>query len=248
MKQCVVLLWRKGLVRYFLACVVAFHMSTASSRGAELFHETFNGYTSFPSQIPSGDHVNTGIPLISEGADEFWYGVRFQNGGGTIDSDLAVQQFGGGTDLTPVGRFEDDAGIVLRVDTTGYMNVNLSFSWRTFLAETGDRFTVGYYLGDDLGFATSGPNRYLDLSPSGWNQWIGLMSASASDSFHSESFALPDNVGPIYVAFWMNNGEGDYGKVDNVLITADMIAIPEPATAALMVLTGAVLIVRRCRK
>lgn len=158
-----------------------------------------------------------------------------------------MQQFGGGTDQTPVGRFADDAGIVLRVDTTGYTDVNLSFIWRTFLAETPDKFTVGYHVGDDLGFATTGANRYRDLSPSGWNQWTQLMSASVSDSFQNQSFALPGNVGPVYVAFWMNDGNGDYGKVDNVVISADMSPIPEPATTSLLILTSVALIVHRRR-
>jgi hypothetical protein len=247
MKLSVVSFGGNVLAQYFLVSVFSFHLSTARSGGVELFHETFNGYSSFPSQIPSGDYVNTGIPLTSEGADEFWYGVRFQSGSGTIDSDLAVQQFGGGTNQTPVGRFEDDAGIVLRVDTTGYANVNLSFSWRTFLAETTDRFTVGYHVGDNLGFATSGVNRYRDLSPSGWSQWTQLLSASANNSFQIQSFTLPGNAGPVYVAFWMNNGESDYGKVDNVVISADVIPVPEPATTNLIILSGVMLLIV-CRR
>jgi hypothetical protein len=240
---------KKVCLDALLGCALVLSLSTTLSRGQNLFSESFDGYTSFPNQIPSGDYVNPGIPQIAEGADEFWYGVRFQSGTGTIDSDLAVQKVGGAGNNTPVGRFEDDAGLVLRVDTTGYENVNLSFDWRTFLAETSDRFTVGYHVGDDLGFATSGPDRYRTLtSGSGsWNSgWTHLLSSSATNSFQSASFALPDNAGPVYVAFWMNNGEGDYGKVDNVLITGTLM-IPEPATASLMALAGAALLVSRRR-
>jgi hypothetical protein len=221
-----------GLVAVGLA------VAAVRSQGAgPLFSETFNGYTNFPSQIPSGDYVNPGLPVVSEGANAFWYGVRFQTGTGTIDSDLAVQKVGGSGDATPVGRFEDDAGLVLRIDTTGYENVNLAFDWRTFLAESSDRFTVGYHVGDDLGFDTSA-NRYRDLTGTWPTSWTQLLSASASNAFSSENFALPSNAGPIYVAFWMNNGEGDYGKLDNVLITGTL-SIPEPGSTALAALAGA---------
>ena len=237
----------RTLVGALLTVTLLIQLSTSASRGQGLlFSETFNGYTSFPSQIPSGDYVNTGLPQISEGANAFWYGARFQSGSGTIDSDLAVQKVGGSGNNTPVGRFEDDAGIVLRINTTGYENVNLTFDWRTFLAETTDRFTVGYHVGDNLGFDT-GANRYRDLTGTWSTSWTQLLSASANNYFTTQSFALPDNVGPVYVAFWMNNGEGDYGKLDNVVITGTLL-IPEPSTGSLMLLAGVVWLMgrRRC--
>jgi hypothetical protein len=80
--------------------------------------------------------VNPGLPKISEGANEHWYGVRFQTGNGTIDQDLAVQKFGGGSNSSHTGRAEDDAGLMLHISTLNMDSVSLSFDWRTFLAET----------------------------------------------------------------------------------------------------------------
>lgn len=192
--------------------------------------------------------VNPGIAEISEGADEFWHGVRFQ-GSGSIDADLAVQQYGGGANETHVGRVSHDSGMVLRIDTTGYENVSLSFNWRTFQAESPDKFTVGYHLGDNLGFTTSGANRYLTLTSGAgaWSTgWTQLLSGSAGSAWKTKTSTLPSDAGPIYIAFWMNNGHGDFGKFDNILITATPISIPEPTVLALA-LVGGVAFVARCR-
>ncbi len=236
-----------------LACgVLALHLSTANSSAITLFNETFEGYTSFPAENPTGynppDMVNMGIAEISEGASEFWYGVRFQNVSDPINDDLAVQQYGGGLNETHVGRVAHDAGMVLRIDTTGYQNVNLSFLWRTFQAESPDRFTVGYHLGDNLGFTTSGPNRFLNLStgPGAWSSgWTQLLSGMAGDDWRTKNSTLPSNAGPIYVAFWLNNGHGDYGKFDNILITANPIVVPEPTVLALGFFGVAALLTRK---
>jgi hypothetical protein len=224
-------------------------VAPAPTTPVTLFNENFNGYTNFPNQRPVGDNVNFGIPSMSEGASEFWYASRFEfphghgdsehgsvhGHGGTIDSDLAVQKFGGLSPYNnPVARFEDDAGIVLRIDTTGYQNVNLSFDWRTFLAGSRDQYVVGYHIGDNLGFDTS-VNRFLNLQtgPRSWEEgWVELMRKPRCNLFHGENFSLPENAGPIYVAFWLNGGEGDYGKLDNVLITA--APIPEPAALTIV--------------
>lgn len=115
---------------------------------ATLFAENYEGYTSFLNQIPSGDHVNAGIPKIPEGTKGVWYGARFeQPGDGTINSDLAVQKLGRGSNNTHTGRIEDNAGMLFRVNTVGYANDTLRFDWRAFRAETADRFVVGYYIG-----------------------------------------------------------------------------------------------------
>jgi hypothetical protein len=236
-----------------LACgVLALQLSTANSSAVTLFNETFEGYTSFPTENPvgysPGDFVNMGIADISEGASEFWYGARFQNVGESILDDIAVQQYGGGLNETHVGRVAHDAGMVLRIDTTGYQNVNLSFLWRTFQAESPDRFTVGYHIGDNLGFTTSGPDRFLNLStgPGSWSSgWTQLLSGTAGDAWRTKSTTLPSNAGAIYVAFWLNDGHGDYGKFDNILITATPINVPEPTILALGLFGVAALAARK---
>jgi hypothetical protein len=224
---------------------------TSNSAAATLFNETFEGYTSFPTENPPGynppDMVNLGIPEISEGASEFWYGVRF-GGSGPIEPNLVVQEFGGYANQSHVARFAHDTGIVLRIDTTGYTDVNLSFLWRMFEADSPDRFTVGYHLGDDLGFSTSGTNRYLNLTSGAgaWSAgWTQLLSGNAGVNWSSRTSVLPSDAGPIYVAFWLNDGHDDYGKLDNILITANPISVPEPTTVALGLLGVVTLVSRR---
>jgi hypothetical protein len=240
--------------------LVGLHFSTADTSADTLFGETFDGYTSFPSQIPSNDYVNKGIPEISEGADQLWFGARFQTGDGTVDSDLFVQKFGDWTgntpgsygNVTPVGRFEDDAGLILRINTAGYTEVTLDFDWRTFSTGSGDKVTVGYFVGE-VGFNT-GANRYMDLTTTGsnsayaWTSWTQLMSKEDGGyPFDHETFTLSaaDNAGTVYVAFWLNNGEGDYGKVDNVFITGNPIVVPEPTALSLGLIGILALVARR---
>jgi hypothetical protein len=43
---------------------------------------------------------------------------------------------------------------------------------------------------------------------------------------------LPSGVAYLYVAFWLDNGEGDNGKVDNVHIQGTLV--PEPAALLLL--------------
>lgn len=227
-----------------------------------LFNENFNGYTSFPDQVPSNDYVNKGIPEISEGASELWFGARFQSGDGSINSDLFVQKFGDyagfnppsnpAGNATPVGRFEDDAGLVLRINTTGYTNITLDFDWRTFDTSSGDKVTVGYYVGE-IGFNT-GANRFMDLRTTSanaaysWGNWTQLMSQGDNGyPFEHETFTLnaAANAGVVYVAFWLDDGEGDYGKLDNVFITGTPILVPEPTTLSLGLLGCALVIAQR---
>lgn len=232
--------------------VIAALLAAAVPAAADtLFWEDFDGYTSFPKQDPIGDHINPGVPLQSEGADELWYGARFQAAdsycipSGTVDCDLAVQQYGNlTTNPTPVGRFEDDAGILFSVDTSGYQDVTLDFDWRTFSATSGDMLVVGYFMGD-IPTSAFAPNMTADFSsgPYAWTNWVELDRQNAHSSFSSETFALPDDVGPIWVAFWIDDGEGDYGKVDNVHVSATLI--PEPASGLMLLLGLAGLSARR---
>jgi hypothetical protein len=225
--------------------------AAGSAQAVTLFDEDFEGYTSFPNEIPNNDYVNAGIAKISEGASEIWYGARFETpDGGTIDEDLAIQEFGGGSNNTHTGRTEDDAGMLFKINTTGLSSVNLSFDWRTFLAQTNDRFVVGYHVGSITGFGTCSGNgetgcfanlrtalpfytNQNDLNPTSTSNWTQLLRATKNDVWTSESFTLgndANNQNEVWISFWLDNGESDYAKFDNVLVTA----VPEADTYAML--------------
>lgn len=224
-----------------------------NAQAVTLFSEDFEGYTSFSGLL---DPVNSGIAKLSEGAQQTWYGARFEGTDtflstystkDSIDADLAIQKFGGPltTNNTHTGRVADDAGMLFKISTVGYSSVNLSFDWRTFLAETPDRIVVGYHVGaisdfgsDFAGSACAGNGEngcYADLR-SGANSWTSgwteLMRDSASNSWNSENLALAAGQSEVWVAIWMDNGNGDFAKFDNVLVTAT--PVPEADTYAML--------------
>jgi hypothetical protein len=214
-----------------------------------IFDETFDGYTYFPDEVPDNDEVNLGVPLISEGASEAWFAARFGDAETDRDCDLAVQEHGGSGNNTPVGRVEDQAGLLFAVDTTGLTDVVLSFDWRTFAAPAGDQSVVGYFVGAspfpsvDPTFSSSGRHSdhggckdvRCDLPSVDPALFTELLRVDVHSDFTHHEFALPSNVGTVWVAFWHDGGENDYTKLDNVRVTAN--AIPEPS-AALLLLAG----------
>ncbi len=227
-----------------------------------LFSENFEGYSSFPDQNPSGDFINAGIPKTSEGAVGKWYGGRFETpDNGTIDSDLAVQKFGGGTNNTHTGRFADDAGLLFNISTLGYQDVKLSFDYRTFLAESTDRIVAGYYLGE-LNFGTCAGNGesgcYRDFlnqdfggnqgnAENWWStQWTQILSDRDNSWKSLNDVALPSNQEDIWVAFWLDNGNGDFGKIDNIKVLANVV--PEPISSALYLIGGGTLTALRLKR
>jgi len=227
---------------------------TASAHAAtvQLFAETFDGITTGYS---GGDPQQFGIPTsgggttINGGADKDWYGARFEPpNNGTIAQDVGVQKIGGGPNGTPVGLVEDDAGLMFKIDTTGYENITLEFDWRTFSAYGTDRFVVGYFVGDLTaghpdGFAS---NRTIDLrnadhggTNGAWNwnpingggntgDWTELLRDRNNTWSTGVSFdlTLADNAPEVWIAFWLDNGENDFGKFDNVSVTATVVPVP----------------------
>jgi len=239
-----------------IVCLVVLLPNFVARAGSiTVVHETFDGYSYFPDEKPANDPVNLGVPLVSEGADSaLWLAARFELGDNNpISKDVGVQKFGGGGNNTHVGRAGDDAGLVLRLDLTGLTNVTLDFDWRTFQAETTDRFVVAYYVGDGTEFQAGGlgmPNGVYDWyadpdlggnvmdrdggTGNSWYQdnWTELMRATYHNTFQHEHFSLPGNK-IVYLAVWLDNGDHDFAKLDNILVMAD--PIPEPSGLALLV-------------
>lgn len=235
---------------------------TSSAQAANiLFNETFEGVDTGYYNAYCGwgctHSIQTGVPIANggtdiTGADENWYGARFEYpDGGRIDQDIGVQEFGGNSNQTHVGLVEDDAGLMFKINTTGYENITLSFDWRTFVAGSRDRFVAGYFVGDLLnGVSEEQPgSRTYDLRNAAhggtdasynWTQtdgsnsgnWNELLRGTRSNDWTSETFSLSlaSDQTEVWVAFWLDNGEGDIGKFDNVLVTGDLIpAVPVPA-------------------
>lgn len=210
-----------------------------SAQAVTLFDEDFEGYTTFTGFL---DPVNSGIPKLTEGASETWYAARFQGastGLNTLNGDLAIQKFGGGTNNSHVGRVSDDAGLVFKIDTTGYSSATLSFDWRTFKAETGDKIVVGYHngpiseFGSCNGNGSSGCFAELGSGSNSWTSgWTQLLQSGPSDSWASQSYALAPGQSEVWVAFWMDGTGSDYAKFDNVLVTA--APIPEADSWAML--------------
>jgi hypothetical protein len=229
----------KSLVSGCALCLLS------TSAGADIiFQETFENYN------VTGD-TNVGVPLLSEGAMQTWYGGRFESpNDGTIDSDIAIRrQPGVFPDQVTYARFEDDAGILFNISTLGYENVSLAFDWLTHNLESGDRFVAGYYVGDiDFtndtadGAEENLVHRFTTDGPA-WSSWTELLRDTNPNSWDTENFALPSNTASIWVAFWLDNGERDYGKVDNVIVTGTVI----PAPGALAFLAVCCLTPRRRR-
>jgi PEP-CTERM motif len=227
-----------------------------------LVDETFDGYHQFPDEKPANDPVNLGVPTQAKGADSaLWLAGRFEAfDDDPLAKDVGVQHIGGGGDNTPVGRAGDEAGLVLRLDLAGLTNVTLDFKWRTFLADPPDRFVLAYYVGDGSEFQAGGlgmPNGYYDWysdpdlgggvmdldggTSNSWyvNNWVELMRTTGSDHFTSEHFDLPVENDVVYVAFWMDDGNMDFVKIDDVQVMADYI--PEPSTGVLSLVAAALL-------
>lgn len=196
-----------------------------------IFSETFDNYSS---------GLHPGLPQQGpNGSDEVWYGARFEaHYDGTIEQDIAVND--GAYPYSPYGRVEDEAGLLFKIDP-GYEDITLSFQWRTHNLEATDCLKVTYYVGNDLGFSSS--NRIQDFVAiqGGHNQavtWYGnnwtdlLVCSNNPNTWTPESLSLPDSDSgqEIWVAFWMDNGEGDKGKIDNILVTG----IPEPSSILLI--------------
>jgi hypothetical protein len=203
----------------------------------------------FPGTVE--ERVNPGVPGISEGAQGVWYGVRFASGTKSISNAVGVQNYGSinrpddpNANYTHVGRFEDDAGLVFKTSTAGLKDVHLAFDWRTYDVTSTDHVRVGYrFTNPGFGACTGdGGAACQGTFTSGggsFGNWTELTLSDPSPKGNSnvwvdEDFLLAafENKSEVWVAFWMDNGAGDIGKIDNILVTGTSIT-PVPLPAAL---------------
>ena len=152
---------KKGKL-FFLAIAILFFggfaIGTSGAHAVDLFWEDFDGITGFPGGgDPRIDGVSTtngstdGNSKTIGDADNDWYGARIEYPmDGAVWQDVGAQEFGGGSNNSIVGKFEDDAGLLFQIDATGFMDITLDFDWRTFSTDKTDKVVVGYYVGDLL--------------------------------------------------------------------------------------------------
>lgn len=210
----------KRMISFILATVLVILLAN-KAYAVLLFHEDFN--------TGQGDII--GVPTILNNADNDWYGGRFGSGGGSIQSDMKM------TEESPEGiqprfaEFRDDAGILFNIDTLNYTDVVLDFNWRTRSASNPDKFHAGYFLGNITGFDS---NRVRDLSSGdeGWDNWSELLSGAPTNVWQLATFKLPPNEPSIWVGFWMEGDNNDYGRLDNIDVNGNVI--PEPATLSFL--------------
>ncbi len=231
------LLVRQSLIVLVLVMAVGALSSTPAS-AVTLFSETFDNASGFPGGL---DPRKYGVPAPPDADESGWNAARFENLFVDPRLDVGLQEIGGGGNSTPVGIVEDDAGLYFEISTIGLTDVVLEFDWRTFSAFGGDRLRVGYLVDSSPVLdPTTGAADFRSGSQA-WSNWTQLLEGK-NDVFQHESFALPSGAANIIVGFWLDNGESDYGKFDNVIVTA----VPEPSTA-LLVAAGMALMARRRR-
>lgn len=204
-----------------------------------LFYETFDNVD---GDFAGSDPRLYGVPTsLLSSSDEDWYGVRIQQpDNGSVVNDIGVQGYGGGGNATQTGFAEDNAGMMFRIDASLYQNIVLSFDWRTFSAGADDRLVVGYFIGDPAaGHPVGFEDRVIDLrtvagggpGDGAWNWtsgWTELARLGPNNTFNSVSFDLVAAAGApdVWIAFWMDGGEGDYAKFDNVQVMGSPIPVP----------------------
>lgn len=202
-----------------------------------LFSESFDNVT---EGFTGSDPRRFGVPTSATfDTDENWYGARFEMADDeSIANDVGVQSFSGGGNATQSGLIEDDTGLMFRIDASMLNQVLLSFDWRTFSVSDSDRLRVGYFIGDITAGNAGFDDRQIDLRDAdqggidgnfNWTQgWNELASFSPDNNFSTELFQLDDAAGEaeVWIAFWLDGGEGDIGKIDNIQVTAQQVPVP----------------------
>lgn len=256
-------------ILFLLTLVIAIGSCFGSpATAATIFQEDWNSYTGFPgSPNDIGNHrTNFGVPTIAEGADNDWLAGRFEYfDDPPLTSDIGVLAVASGFPYNnPAGRVSDDAGLVAKIDLTNVVGAELAFDWRTFATESNDRFVVAYYVGDDLGEPGNAYDWFNDPNlgdgdmsgtnagggqANTWylNNWTEVLRDTSPSSFQSESgIDISGGDGSvIYLAFWLDNGDHDLGKLDNIVVSGTVI--PEPGSFVLALSAGC-LILRRLRR
>lgn len=209
-----------------LALVIA---GSTPAHALVLFHEDFNAAATTADPL-----LKNGVPSVADGADNDWYAARFRSGTGTIASDAATERTT--LNLDYFGRTEDGVGLLAKISTQDYRAIVLSFDWRTASASGSDRFIAGWFQGAISDFSSDKTKDLREgFGAPVWNHWNEILRGSPRTSWktETETLELPSDAPEVWVAFWMDAGEGDYGRIDNINVEGKRIT-PEPASMALL--------------
>lgn len=200
---------------------------SAPAHALVLFHEDFNAAATTADPL-----LKNGVPSISAGADNDWYAARFDSGTGTIASDAATERTTSSLDY--FGRAEDGVGLLAKISTYGYHGIILTFDWRTASASGSDRFIAGWFQGDISDFSSDKTKDLREgFGAPAWSSWNEVLRGSPINRWTTQSLELPPDTAQVWLAFWMDAGEGDYGRIDNISVEGKRIT-PEPASMALL--------------
>ncbi len=100
---------------------------------------------------------------------------------------------------------KDDKSAIASIDTTGYENIQFSYDRRTYSTESGDYLRIYWRVGNS-------------------GSWT-LLESVASSSWSVETWPLSgaEDESEIQIRFKLDNGNHDYGLVDDVEVTGDSI-------------------------
>ena len=202
-----------------LAVSVSLTFAVQEAHAISLFHEDFN----------LGDDVS-GVPVKPE-ADNDWWGARFGDGDGNIEDEIMLNQL---FTTLRFAEFEDDAGILINVNTLNYTDVVIDFKWRTVGAESADKVRMGWFDQDITGFDATTRVADLTTGAASWSNWTNLLIGSSTSEWTNESFSLPGGKSNLWIAFWLDDGDGDKGRVDDININSRANAVPEPSALLLL--------------
>lgn len=195
-------------------------------------------------QLNQTDTFGTGSTAIQFGlvnlnatsVDGGW--VKIQSNGAPADFfDVGYDDIDSYTGTNDGNRYmvlQNDFAIGANVDTTGYTDIHFDFDWKTGAdAATTDALRVGYAVS-----ATQ---------PTAWSTFTPQLSEILGSTWTHASFTLSaaaENTPNLWISFFLDDGFGDIGQVDNVLVHSynggpiDGIGgsdpVPEPATVALL--------------
>jgi hypothetical protein len=180
---------------------------------------------------PVGTKAELAVPQVADYGATGWYGVNFGTGGSagaSGNAKVTSESFYIPT-FDRRANLEKSTGFALNLDTTGFSEVFLSLEWNTRGTDPpGDFFRVDYLVSAAVDAALfAAPDAFHNLSA-----YVGSLTnlfmqrGDSNDQFALGPLSLPTGTSSLWVFFTLDDGSGDFGQFDNVLITATPVPLP----------------------